>query len=65
MEKKRYKLVSAELTFYDGKKTEVEFYESKILDHPLKITEDLVLDVFKESGMINPPVKCKLNVKYL
>lgn len=65
MEKKRYKLVSAELTFYDGKKTEVKFYESKILDHPLKITEDLVLDNFKESGMINPPVKCKLSVKYL
>ena len=65
MEKKKYKLVSAELTFHDGKKQEVNLESSEIMSHPLKITEELLLDGFARSGMKNPPVKCKVKVSYL
>lgn len=61
---KKYRLVSATLIFYNGKKITLSL-ESKILSYPIKVAEELFLDGLKNSGMKEPPVKCKLKVEYV
>lgn len=63
--KRKYRLIGAELTFYNEKKSEVEFEKGKFFTEHPKIVEELILDGFRESGMKNPPVKCKLKIEYL
>lgn len=61
--KRPYIINSMELITYSGKHLPLEIIETKILDAPINVLKERILDSF--SMMKDRPVDVKLGIKYI
>lgn len=61
--KRPYRIKSVVLITYDGQRIPIEMVSSEIVDKPIKLMKELLLDAF--SMMKNKPVDVKLSVVYV
>lgn len=58
-----YKIKKIKIITYSGRRFVVEVVEDKILNTPIRIVKEKILDAF--SMMKDAPVRVKLSIKYI